>query len=153
MQLLQLKVPPPLVALLIAGLMWCISLFTQTIELPAMGRVGGAAAIALAGGAFSLAGALSFRRAKTTVNPMKPEKTSSFVTSGIYTVTRNPMYLGMLFVLVAWALFLSSAWALFGPLSFFIYMNSFQIAPEEKVLAAMFGPAYAAYTATVRRWL
>lgn len=150
---LHLKVPPPVMALLVVGLMWCMSLFTQSIELPTMGRVLGAIVIAAIGGAFSLAGVLSFRRAKTTVNPMKPEKTSSLVTSGVYTVTRNPMYLGLLFVLVAWAVFLSSAWALLGPLAFFTYMNNFQIAPEESVLATMFGPAYTAYTSKVRRWL
>lgn len=63
------------------------------------------------------------------------------------------MYLGLLFVLVAWAFFLSSYWALLGPLAFVLYMNRFQIAPEERVLLGMFGPGYAAYKARVRRWL
>ena len=150
---LQLKIPPPIVALLVGGVMWGVSVVTQPVELPVFGRVVMAVAIALSGGGFSLAGVLSFRRAKTTVNPMKPEKASSLVTSGIYTVTRNPMYVGLLFVLVAWAVFLASAWALVGPLIFFMYMNSFQIAPEEKVLSVMFGSAYTAYMSKVRRWL
>jgi protein-S-isoprenylcysteine O-methyltransferase Ste14 len=63
------------------------------------------------------------------------------------------MYVGLLFVLVAWAVFLSSAWALLGPLVFVLYMNQFQIAPEERVLSGMFGTDYTAYKARVRRWL
>ena len=133
--------------------MWAISLVAPALEVPAFIRVAAAVTIALAGGGFSLAGIISFRRARTTVNPMKPETTSSLVCSGIYGVTRNPMYVGLLFILIAWALFLSSAWALLGPLAFVLYMNRFQIAPEERVLSAMFATGYSAYKSSVRRWL
>jgi len=153
MQALELKIPPPAVAVLLAGAMWGISLVAPLVEVPAFIRVAAAVTIALAGGGFSLAGVISFRRARTTVNPMKPETTSSLVCSGIYRVTRNPMYVGLLLVLVAWAVFLSSAWALLGPLAFVLYINRFQIAPEERVLSAMFGTGYSAYKSRVRRWL
>ncbi len=153
MQALELKIPPPAVAVLLAAVMWGISLVAPLLEVPAFLRVAAAVTIALAGGGFSLAGVISFRRARTTVNPMKPETTSSLVRSGIYGVTRNPMYLGLLIVLVAWAVFLSSAWALLGPLAFVLYINRFQIAPEERVLSAMFGTDYSAYKSRVRRWL
>jgi protein-S-isoprenylcysteine O-methyltransferase Ste14 len=153
MQALELKIPPPAVAVLMAGAMWGISLVAPLHEVPAFFRVAAALTIALAGGGFSLAGVISFRRARTTVNPMKPETTSSLVCSGIYRVTRNPMYVGLLLVLVAWAVFLSSAWALLGPLAFVLYINRFQIAPEERVLSAMFGTGYSTYKLRVRRWL
>jgi protein-S-isoprenylcysteine O-methyltransferase Ste14 len=153
MQALELKIPPPAVAALIAGAMWGISLVAPLLEVPAFIRVAAAVTIALAGAGFSLTGVVSFRRARTTVNPMKPETTSSLVCSGIYSVTRNPMYLGLLFVLVAWAVFLSSAWALLGPLAFVLYINRLQIEPEERVLSAMFGTDYSAYKSRVRRWL
>lgn len=153
MQALELKIPPPAVAVLLAGAMWGISLVAPLLEVPAFIRVVAAVTIALAGGGFSLAGVISFRRARTTVNPMKPETTSSLVCSGIYRVTRNPMYVGLLLVLVAWAVFLSSAWALLGPLTFVLYINRFQIAPEERVLSAMFGTGYSAYKSRVHRWL
>ena len=153
MQALELKIPPPAVAVLLAGAMWGISLVAPLFEVPAFIRVAAAVTIALAGGGFSLAGVISFRRARTTVNPMKPETTSSLVCSGIYGVTRNPMYVGLLLVLVAWAVFLSSAWALLGPLAFVLYINRFQIAPEERVLSAIFGTGYSAYKSRVRRWL
>ena len=153
MQALELKIPPPVVAVLMAGAMWGISLVAPLLQVPAFIRLAAAATIALAGGGFSLAGAISIRRAGTTVNAMNPETTSSLVCSGIYGATRNPMYVGLLFVLVALAIFLSTAWALLGPLAFVLYLNRFQIAPEERALSAMFGADYSAYKSRVRRWL
>ncbi|MDA1117729.1 MAG: isoprenylcysteine carboxylmethyltransferase family protein [Proteobacteria bacterium] len=153
MRALELKIPPPVVALLAAGAMWGISRLAPLVDLPASVRIGATIAFALAGVGFSLAGVISFRLAKTTVNPMKPEKTSALVRSGIYRLTRNPMYVGLVLVLVAWAAFLSSAWALLGPLAFALYMHRFQIVPEERALASMFGADYSAYRSAVRRWL
>jgi len=141
------------VALLAAGAMWGTSRLAPSVELPQSLRMAAAIASALAGVGLSIAGVVSFRFAKTTVNPMKPEKTSALVCSGVYRLTRNPMYLGLALVLVAWAVFLSSAWALLGPLAFVLYMNRFQIAPEERALASMFGVPYAAYRSRVRRWM
>ena len=153
MRTLELKIPPPVVALLVAGAMWGIAAVAPMLDVPALPRRAMAAAIALAGLVCSLAGIVSFRRAHTTVNPMKPRTSSSLVCSSIYRVTRNPMYLGLGCVLVAWAVFLSSAWALLGPLAFVLYMNRFQIGPEERALSALFGADYAAYRSRVRRWL
>jgi protein-S-isoprenylcysteine O-methyltransferase Ste14 len=73
--------------------------------------------------------------------------------SGIYRLTRNPMYLGFLSVLFAWAIFLSNALAFVFLPVFVLYMNRFQIKPEEKALRALFGPQFVMYTARVRRWL
>jgi protein-S-isoprenylcysteine O-methyltransferase Ste14 len=153
MRALELKIPPPVVALLIAIAMWAASRTGPVIELPLLVRAIAAIAIAVIGGGISLAGDLSFKRAKTTINPMKPEKASSLVTSGIYRFTRNPMYLGLSLVVVAWAAFLSSLWALAGPVAFVLYIGRFQITPEERVLATKFGTAYSDYKARVRRWL
>ncbi len=110
-------------------------------------------AFALAGGATALAGDLAFKRARTTINPFKPQNTSSLVTSGIYRLTRNPMYLGLLMVVLGWATFLCSAFALLGPVAFVAYIARFQIVPEERVLSAKFGSGYSEYLARVRRWL
>ncbi|MDE2297312.1 MAG: isoprenylcysteine carboxylmethyltransferase family protein [Burkholderiales bacterium] len=153
MRTLELKIPPPVVALLVAGAMWGVAAVAPTLGLPAIPRRAAAAALALAGLACALAGIVAFRRAHTTVNPMKPLASSSLVDSGIYRATRNPMYLGLAGVLVAWAVFLSSVWALLGPVAFVLYMNRFQIAPEERALSTLFGADYAAYRARVRRWL
>jgi protein-S-isoprenylcysteine O-methyltransferase Ste14 len=153
MHALDLKIPPPVVALLIAAAMWGISLATPSVDVRAFIRLVAAAVIALAGVATALSGIAAFRRAKTTTSPLKPETTSSLVTSGVYRFTRNPMYVGVGLVLLAWAVFLSSAWTLLGPLAFILYMTRFQIIPEERVLSGMFGAAYSTYQAKVRRWL
>jgi protein-S-isoprenylcysteine O-methyltransferase Ste14 len=153
MQILELKIPPPAALVVIAGAMWVVSLAGPSLGLRDPIRIVVAGAIALVGASINLFSVISFRRAKTTINPMKPENTSVLVTSGAYSFSRNPMYVGLLFVLVAWAVFLSSAWALAGPLLFVLYINRFQIAPEERVLAATFGTAYLAYKSSVRRWL
>ena len=133
--------------------MWGISLITPLLDVPLYTRVFAAVVLAVTGGGFSLAGVIAFRRAKTTVNPLKPETATSLVSTGIYSVTRNPMYVGLLFILIAWATYLSSAWALLGPLGFMLYINRFQIAPEERVLSTLFGSEYTAYQSRVPRWL
>lgn len=153
MQALEVRIPPPVVALLAAGAMWGLSRFAPLFDLPQSIRIAVAIAGALAGFGVSIAGIVSFRLAKTTVNPMKLDKTTALVRSGVYRQTRNPMYLGSVLLLVAWAAYLSSAWALLGPVAFVLYLNRFQIAPEERALAAKFGAPYADYRSRVRRWL
>jgi protein-S-isoprenylcysteine O-methyltransferase Ste14 len=153
MSALELKVPPLLVALIVALAMGGIASSTPSLEVNGLVRAAVAIAVAAAGIAVGLAGIVAFRRATTTVNPMTPGKASSLVTGGIYRVTRNPMYVGVAIVLVAWALFLASPWALVGVPAFVAYLTRFQIVPEEKALASRFGDAYASYAARVRRWL
>ena len=150
---LELRIPPPAVALLTAGAMWGIAALTPMLAVPAVARVAVAIALALAGAGITVAGVRAIRRAETTANPMKPETATALVSGGIYTVTRNPMYLGLLALLIAWWVYLSSAWALLGPLVFVVYMTRFQILPEERALGSLFGAEYAAYRARVRRWL
>jgi protein-S-isoprenylcysteine O-methyltransferase Ste14 len=153
MSSLEAKVPPPAVAAAVAVAMWGISKLAPLLQVPNALRLGAAVAIALVGIGFSAAGVLAFRRARTTANPTKPEKATSLVNSGVYRITRNPMYVGVTCVLLAWAVFLSSAWALLGPVAFVLYIDRFQIAPEERALAKLFGREYANYRAKVRRWL
>lgn len=151
--ILEAKVPPPAVMVVAAVSMWGISLFAPQLGMPSSIRLAASLSIVVVGGFLIVPGVLLFRRARTTVNPTKPEKASSLVDTGIYRFTRNPMYLGLSFILVAWAVFLASAWALLGIAGFVLYMNRFQIAPEERALSALFGSEYASYKASVRRWL
>jgi protein-S-isoprenylcysteine O-methyltransferase Ste14 len=153
MRSLEVMVPPPVVAAVAALAMWCVSLLAPPLKMPATLRLVACTAFAIVGLVFGIAGVVSFHRARTTVNPTKPEAASALVSSGIYRVTRNPMYVGLSFVLFAWAIFLSSAWALLGLLAFVLYIGRFQIAPEERALAKLFGSEYTAYRARVRRWL
>lgn len=133
--------------------MWGASTFVPLLDVSLTLRVVSATTIAVVGLCFDIAGIISFSRARTTINPMKPSKSSSLVSTGVYRLTRNPMYLGVVFILIGWAVFLSSVWLLLGPLAFVLYMNRFQITPEESVLSDMFGSRYSEYRSQVRRWL
>ena len=151
---LELKIPPPVVALVVAMLMWLLKrAFEPILDVPWAVRLGSALVLGLAGGITSAAGVLHFRRAGTTIDPMRPDAASVLVSAGVYRFTRNPMYLGMLLVLLGWAVYLSSLPAMVLPAAFVLYLNRFQIAPEERALAARFGDAYEAYRRRVRRWL
>lgn len=153
MSALELKVHPPVVALLVALAMWAIAQVAPPLALPASLRLGAALAFAVAGGALAAAGAIAFRRARTTINPHTPDKSSSLVTTGVYRVTRNPMYTGLALTLAGWATWLGFGWPLLGLPLFIAYISRFQIAPEERALARTFGTAYATYRARVRRWV
>ena len=153
MNALELKVPPPLLALCVGLLMWLASRGIAPLEASLPLRAIAGIPFGIVGLSFVLAGFLSFRQAKTTINPIKPMATSALVTTGLYRYTRNPMYLGLLLMLLGWAAYLANPVAfLFLPL-FMLYINRFQITPEERALSSMFGAAFAAYKARVRRWL
>jgi protein-S-isoprenylcysteine O-methyltransferase Ste14 len=150
---LELKIPPPLAALCIALAMWLTSRIVGPIDVPHLLRIGAALAFLVVGLGFDVAGLVSFMRARTTVNPLRPAATSALVVSGVYRFTRNPMYVGLLLVLVAWATFLANGVAyLLAPL-FVLYIGRFQIVPEERMLAEKFGADFADYRARVHRWL
>jgi protein-S-isoprenylcysteine O-methyltransferase Ste14 len=153
MRALEHRIPPPVVAVLIAAAMWGVSALRPSLPLAPAIRQWAAVALAVAGVSFDALGLLAFFRSKTTVNPLHPGKASALVTGGVYRVTRNPMYVGLVLLLTAWAVYLSSLWAFLGPVLFVLYINRFQIAPEERVLGSLFGEEYARYAARVRRWL
>lgn len=153
MSRLESRIPPPAVALVVAGLMWLVTRMTPTLALRLGMRETIALTLAIVGVAIAVAGAAQFRRAKTTVNPMRPEATTTLVTSGIYRLTRNPMYLGMATLLLGCAYYLSHPLALLGVVAFVAYIHRFQIIPEERAMRALFPGAYEAYARQVRRWL
>jgi len=153
MRALEHKIPPPLVALVIATAMWSISTLGPSLPLAPIVRQVAVVALGVLGVGFDLLGVLTFLRSKTTVNPLHPDKTSALVTTSVYRLTRNPMYLGLLLLLAAWGIHLSALWPFLGPVLFVLYINRFQIAPEERMLRRLFGDGYAAYAARVRRWL
>ena len=105
------------------------------------------------GAGMVLLAALNFRRAGTTLNPTRPQAARTVVDGGIYRLSRNPMYVGVLFILAGWAVFLSHALPFLFLPGFVIFMNRFQIVPEERMLAAKFGDDYERYRQAVGRWL
>lgn len=153
MSKLELKIPPVAVFLLFAAVMWLAAAATADHHFDDLFR---RILIALTLGVsavFGIAGVTSFRRAGTTVHPLKPEKSSSLVTGGIFRLSRNPMYLALLLALLAWGLYLSNLYALAIASLFVPWMNRFQIQPEERAMENLYGQAFKDYRKATRRWL
>ena len=149
------RLPPPLIILLLAGAMSLATDLSPQLALPlplhASWAVAGLCAlVSLLLGLWAL---WSFRRAGTTVDPRHPERTRQLVTGGIYRWSRNPMYLALLLLLLAWSLLLANALALLGIPLCFCYLDRLPIRHEEHHLQRKFGAVYRDYQQRVRRWL
>lgn len=151
---MELRFPPIVVLLVSVGTMWSVA-GLGVLTMYEVSAVSAVAAIVLVilGLRIGAAGLAAFRRAGTTADPRTPGEASVLVRSGIYTRTRNPMYLGMAMVLTGWAVYLGDVGAAAVVPLFVLYMNAFQIKPEERALRAKFGQEYDEYCSVVRRWL
>ena len=155
MEKLEKKIPPPVVFILFSLLMWWLSGLAEGLffDMPPGLNMALVLVLMVMGFSLPLAGLVSFKRAKTTMSPVAPEQASRLVTTGIYSYTRNPMYLGLSSLLLAWGLSLSSFLALLCVAFFVLYIFRFQIVPEEKALLENFGDQFLNYKIRVRRWL
>lgn len=153
MNMLELKIPPLVLVILFALAMYAISLLAPAVTLHIPVRDIVAVTVALFGALIVLSGVVAFRSHHTTVNPLVPSDSSTIVHDGIYRLSRNPMYLGFLLILIAWGVWLSNIISVLLLPCFVIYMNTYQIRPEERALQAKFGKEFEQYMATVRRWL
>ncbi|SDF35745.1 methyltransferase family protein [Cellulophaga baltica] len=149
---MHLKLPPAVVWVLAAVFMLGLDRFLPFGEFDFTGRIYFIYLFLILGGAIGLVAVIQFVRKQTTVDPTKPETVSKLVINGLYRFTRNPMYLGLLLVLLAWGVYLGNAFNTLIAAGFVSYMNKFQIQPEEEALAKTFGSEYAAYLKDVRRW-
>ena len=153
MKALELKIPPPIVALLLAAAIYYAAPVFPALPLNDDWRLILAGLFAGIGFSCDLAGLYSFRKAHTTINPLAPKKSSVLVTRGIYRFTRNPMYLGLAFLLLAWSCYWASSAVLIDLPLFMVYITLFQIKPEERVLLEKFPDQFPAYCQKVRRWI
>ncbi len=150
---LKLKIPPPVVGLVCALIMWLASRFFTgfSFNLPYANFISpGLICLALF---IDISALLNFKSLKTTINPMKPGESSSLAERGVYQYTRNPMYLGLLIILSSWGIFLGNYISVLV-LPFFVwYITVFQIIPEEEILENKFKEKYMQYKHKVRRWI
>lgn len=152
-RVLDHRVPPPVVAALVAAGMWALARWWPLVRFALPSPIVVGVSVAAVGGIVSALGAREFRKAKTTVNPLHPERATAVVESGIYRFTRNPMYVGAALVLLGCFLAFGGLSGVVGLPVFVWYISRFQIEPEERALAAKFGDAYTKYLLRVRRWL
>lgn len=150
---MKMIVPPPLQGLICAGLIWAIATYFPQYSIDIIYKRYLSALFFIIGIAIDLLALRVFHQASTTVNPFTPQKTSSLVATGIYQYTRNPMYLGMVFLLLGLCLWFG-VWLGLLVIALFVWcITELQIKPEEGVLAEKFGESYADYCRKVRRWV
>jgi protein-S-isoprenylcysteine O-methyltransferase Ste14 len=149
---MKLRVPPPILMLIGAALMWGLCRWlpiAHWIDRPwnRLGMIPAAIGLAIAVAAFT-----RFRQAHTTVNPRDPGKATQLVTDGVFRLSRNPIYLGLVLLLIGWGIWLRSASPWLIPPLFVLIITRVQIIPEERALEYLFGLQYIKYRRSVARW-
>jgi len=153
MTFLENRIPPPIALLVGLLLMRLIALFDSSQWFVFEHRNWFALVFCTLGFGTAVSGVLSFKKADTTINPLEPERASQLVKTGVFRISRNPMYLGMVLVGVAWAFYLGSVFSLLMVVAFMLFITHFQIKPEERALAALYPEEFQQYCQTTRRWL
>jgi protein-S-isoprenylcysteine O-methyltransferase Ste14 len=153
MKILENKIPPPALMLIVAATMWGVAKIQSPVFIESHLRIGLMVTLGVVALTFSIGGVSAFRAARTTINPVQIDRASRVVTGGIYRFSRNPMYVGLTALLAGWAVFLAVPLTAIGPIAFALFMHRFQILPEERVMAAKFGREYLDYKQRVRRWV
>ncbi len=142
---------PPLLLVLVLVLM-----AASTVAFPSQGRLFGAWSwLGVVPVAVGLAVAIAARRtfAVLSTNIQTFGEPDTLVTTGLFRMSRNPMYLGMVLVALGAAVLWASPAALALAIGFFVVCDRWYVAFEERKMLQRFGAAYEAYRATTRRWL
>ena len=148
---MKTKIPPPIIALICIVINYLSTYLINPIKFPNIEIIGGL--ILLLGVVTAMLATLLFKKDQTTVNPRNPEKTTTLVTNGIFSITRNPMYLGLFLSISSTILFFGSWFGIIILMFFVWYINKFQIIPEEEAMEKLFGGKYSEYRQKVRRWI
>jgi protein-S-isoprenylcysteine O-methyltransferase Ste14 len=147
---METKIPPPIVTLVFGLSIYLTRGFFPMVEFSYSSYLG---ILLLFSGLFVLISAVRlFRKGKTTVNPLSPEQATKLVTDGIFNYSRNPMYLGMAFILASMAVFFNLLGGIIFALIFCAYITKFQIIPEERAMRDLFSYDYDKYVKSTRRW-
>ena len=145
------KIPPPIVTLICGIAIYLSKSFFDQFFIYSNNRI--SLFFLILGLVVFLSAVKSFRRHKTTVNPLEPRQASSLVTSGIFKFSRNPMYLGMLIILLSISFKFNLIGGMVTSLFFYIFITKFQILPEEAAMNDLFGDEFIDYSKKTRRWI
>ena len=145
------RIPPPIVTLICGiSIYYSKSFFNQFLN---FSNNGISLFLLILGLIVFISAVRSFKKQKTTVNPLKPKQASSLVTSGIFGFSRNPMYLGMLIILIAISFKFNLVGGIVISLFFYLFITKFQILPEEEAMNELFGDEFIEYSNRTRRWI
>ena len=152
-QWLETKIPPPVVMVLVAAMMWIFARCNSAAHFYFPRQVEIAISIAIIGLLLMVFAIAAFIQADTTVNPLQPVMAKRLLTEGVFAFSRNPIYLADVLMLTAWLVWLGNFLNIIGLVLFVAYISRFQILPEERAMKQLFGEEYEHYCRKVRRWL
>ena len=147
----MIKIPPPILVLILITSNYFSQNRLEIIYLPYKHST--SVLILLVGSLILINPVFKFIKSKTTVNPVKFKKVNKLVTSGIYKYSRNPMYLGMILIIISTSIFYLNFFSAVTPFIFYFWINRFQIKREEIFLKEKFGEEYLSYMSKTRRWI
>ena len=147
----MIKIPPPLIVLTLIISIYFSSKKIDLINIPFQLEI--SFFILSLGILVFINPVLKFIKSKTTINPIQFKETNRLVTSGIFKYSRNPMYLGMLMIIISTSIFYLNIYSILTPFLFVFWINKFQIKREEIFLTEKFGKEYLSYKNKTRRWL
>jgi len=148
---MEAKIPPPVVTLVFGLSIYFSREIFQAVEIKYSSYIG--ILLLVLGLAILISAVRLFRKDKTTVNPLSPEQATKLVTDGIFKYSRNPMYLGMVFILSSMAVFFNLIGGIILIALFCVYITKFQIIPEERAMSNLFSQDFNKYKQATRRWI
>ena len=148
---IKTKIPPPLVALAFGFLINYTKDIFPKIEIK--NEIIFGSFMIIIGLIIILSAIILFKKYQTTITPLNPSNATKLITDGIYNFSRNPMYLGLLLMLVGISIILNLTGGFFFILLFILYINLFQIIPEENAMVDLFKDEFLEYKKNVRRWI
>ena len=151
MKSLENKIPPLIIVVFFLALIFLLKNFLEVFTFSY--QVSISFFFLCLAASFCLTSIIEFRKHKTTLNPLMPEESTALVTTGIFKFSRNPMYLSLLNLLIAFSIYLGSFLGLIIIPLFVVYINLFQIKPEEKATLKLYGKEFENYCSNVRRWI
>ena len=147
----MIKIPPPILVLILVSSNYFSSKKIDLIHLPNQDLI--SIIIFLFGILILINPIFKFIKSKTTIDPIKFKKVNKLIISGIYKYSRNPMYLGLLMIVISTSIFYLNIFSITTPFLFYCWINRFQIKREEIFLAEKFGKEYMSYKTKTRRWI
>ncbi|MEM1262160.1 MAG: isoprenylcysteine carboxylmethyltransferase family protein [Pseudomonadota bacterium] len=150
---LEKRLPPPLLAIVAVVLLVAAAKLWPALRVSSSFQNVAGGLLIVIGVAIDLASILAFRRAQTTVNPLRPEATTQLVTVGPFHRSRNPMYVGLVLIVTGCAVVIGTIVGPFVVAAIIAYLTRFQIQPEERAMRELFSESFEHYCRTVPRWL
>ena len=148
---LRNRIPPPIVTLVFALLSFWLANYLPKLAFNYQWL--SSLLMILIGLTVIVIGVKTFHKSDTTVNPLNPSEASHLVTDGVFSFTRNPMYLGMVIILLGVSIYNGVYVGIIILPCFIFYITEFQIKPEEEAMEEIFAGVYTDYLKRVRRWL